>query len=213
MTWSMVQTLLQGALATIALSVCGTLLAVLVGVIAAIAAQSIAPLRWTVAVYVSFFRGTPLFIQILIIYFILPAIGLDVPRFVAGVVALGLNGGAHICEMIRGALTSIAPGQIEAARALAMPRFWIWARIILPQAFVLILPPLMVEFSALLKGSALVSVIGYVELTRAGHHLMATTSRPFAVFLTVAAMYFVMCFALAWLTRTIQRTTMAQYSL
>jgi polar amino acid transport system permease protein len=151
MTWSVAAALLDGALGTLALSICGTLLAILIGTAAAIAAQSVGPLRWSVAIYVSFFRGTPLFIQVLIIYFILPAIGLDVSRFVAGTIGLGLNGGAHICEMIRGALLAIAPGQVEAARALGLSRFWIWARIILPQAFVLILPPLMVEFSALLR--------------------------------------------------------------
>jgi polar amino acid transport system permease protein len=89
--------------------------------------------------------------------------------------------------------------------ALGLSRFWIWARIILPQAFVLILPPLMVEFSALLKGSALVSIIGYVELTRTAHYLMATTPRPFTLYLTVAAMYFIMCFALGLLTRQVQQ--------
>jgi His/Glu/Gln/Arg/opine family amino acid ABC transporter permease subunit len=208
-----VGTLAYGALSTIILSVCGTILAVALGVATAMAAQSIAPLRWMVAAYVSFFRGTPLLIQILIIFYILPGIGLSTSNFVAGVVALGLNGGAHICEMIRGALTAIAPGQIEAARALAMPRFWIWARIILPQTFVLILPPLMVEFAALLKGSALVSVIGYVELARVGHHLMSTTSYPFTVYAVVAVLYFVICFALGWLTRYMQRTTVAQYAL
>jgi polar amino acid transport system permease protein len=210
---SMVGTLAYGALSTIVLSVCGTILALAIGVAAAMAAQSIAPLRWIVAIYVSFFRGTPLLIQILIIFYILPGIGLSTSNLAAGVVALGLNGGAHICEMIRGALTAIAPGQIEAARALAISRFWMWARIILPQAFILIVPPLMVEFAALLKGSALVSVIGYVELARVGHHLMSTTSYPFTVYAIVAVLYFIMCFALGWFTRYIQRTTVAQYAL
>ncbi|HEY2147282.1 MAG TPA: ABC transporter permease subunit, partial [Pirellulales bacterium] len=86
MTWSVATALLDGALGTLALSICGTLLAILIGTAAAIAAQSVCPMRWSVAIYVSFFRGTPLFIQILIIYFILSAIGLDVSRFVAGTI-------------------------------------------------------------------------------------------------------------------------------
>jgi len=155
----------------------------------------------------SFIRGTPLLIQILIIYYILPAVGLDVPPFGAGVIALGVNGGAHIREIVRGALTAIPPGQIEAARALALPRRLIWARIILPQVFALVLPPLTVEFTALLKGSALISVIGYVELTRQSHYLLASTARPFTIFLITALLYFTMCFLLATATDRLQRRT------
>jgi polar amino acid transport system permease protein len=200
--------LLQGAVATLVLSFCGTLLASLIGVLAAIAAQSAAVLRWIVTVYVSFIRGTPLLIQVLVIYYLLPAVGLDVSPFGAGVVALGVNGGAHIREIIRGALTAIAPGQVEAARALAMPRPWIWARIVLPQVFALILPPLTVEFAALLKGSALISLVGYVELTRQAQYLLSTSAHPFAVWIATAALYFVMCLALAMLTRRLQRATL-----
>jgi polar amino acid transport system permease protein len=197
--------LLLGAVATLTLSLLGTILATIIGVAAAIAAQCGFILRWLITVYVSFIRGTPLLIQILIIYYILPAVGLDVPPFGAGVIALGVNGGAHIREIVRGALTAIPPGQIEAARALALPRRLIWARIILPQVFALVLPPLTVEFTALLKGSALISVIGYVELTRQSHYLLASTARPFTIFLITALLYFIMCFLLATATDRLQR--------
>jgi polar amino acid transport system permease protein len=179
-----------------------------VGVVAAILRQSaVPPLRWLVAIYVNIARGTPLFIQILIIYFLLPIVGIDVDRFTAGVMALGFNSGAYISEMIRGALTSIAPGQIEAARALAMPRHWIWLRIILPQTFALILPPMTVELTALLKGSALLSVIGVVELTRSAQYIIAVTFQPLHTWVEVVALYFIMCFALGLLTQYIQRAT------
>ena len=158
-----------------------------------------------ITVYVSFIRGTPLLIQILIIYYLLPAVGIDIPPFGAGVIALGVNGGAHIREIVRGALTAIPAGQIEAARALALPRRLIWTRIILPQVFALVLPPLTVEFSALLKGSALISVIGYVELTRQSQYLLASTAHPFIIWLLTALLYFAMCFALATVTDRIQR--------
>ena len=199
--------LLHGAVATLTVSLFGTILATIIGVAAAIAGQCGFILRWLITVYVSFIRGTPLLIQILIIYYILPAIGVDVPPFGAGVIALGINGGAHIREIVRGALTAIPPGQIEAARALALPRHLIWARIILPQVFALVLPPLTVEFSALLKGSALISVIGYVELTRQSHYLLASTARPFTIFLITALLYFIMCFLLATATDRLQRRT------
>jgi His/Glu/Gln/Arg/opine family amino acid ABC transporter permease subunit len=197
--------LLHGAVATLALSLLGTILATIMGVAAAIAAQCGSILRWLITVYVSFIRGTPLLIQILIIYYILPAVGIDIPTFGAGVIALGVNGGAHIREIVRGALTAIPPGQIEAARALALPRRLIWTRIILPQVFALVLPPLTVEFSALLKGSALISVIGYVELTRQSQYLLASTAQPFIIWLLTALLYFAMCFALATVTDRIQR--------
>jgi len=197
--------LLHGAAATLALSLLGTILATAIGVAAAIAAQCGSILRWLITVYVSFIRGTPLLIQILIIYYILPAVGIDIPPFGAGVIALGVNGGAHIREIVRGALTAIPAGQIEAARALALPRRLIWTRIILPQVFALVLPPLTVEFSALLKGSALISVIGYVELTRQSQYLLASTAQPFIIWLLTALLYFAMCFALATVTDRIQR--------
>jgi polar amino acid transport system permease protein len=205
--------LLHGAVATLTLSLCATVLATIIGVIAAIAAQSSTVLRWLVVLYVSFIRGTPLLIQVLVIFYILPAVGIDVPPFGAGLVALGVNGGAHIREIIRGALTTIPPGQVEAARALALPRPWIWARIILPQIFAIILPPLTVEFSALLKGSALVSVVGYVELTRQAQYLLSTTARPFTIWIMTALLYFAMCYTLAILTRHLQRATMRRRAL
>jgi polar amino acid transport system permease protein len=199
--------LLEGALATLALSLLGTVLATAIGVVAAVIGQQGPVLGALVSIYVSFIRGTPLLIQVFVIYYILPSIGIDLPALAAGAIALGINGGAHIREMIRGALTSIAPGEIEAGRALAMPRFWIWTRIILPQLFILVLPPLTVEFSALLKGSALISVIGYVELTRQAQYLLATSAHPYQIWLLTAALYFVMCFALTLLTRRLQHAT------
>jgi His/Glu/Gln/Arg/opine family amino acid ABC transporter permease subunit len=164
-------------------------------------------LRGFVRVYISFARGTPLFIQIMLVFFVLPSLGFDIPRFCAGVIALSLNSGAYIAEMIRGGLTAIPKGQVEAARALAMPRTLLWRHIILPQVLTLILPPLTVEFTGLLKGSALLAVIGIVELTRSGQQMVATTYKPLEIWLMVGIIYFVMCYALAALTRYLERTT------
>ena len=204
--------LLNGAFATLILALCATVLATLIGVVATVTAQVSAPLRWLVALYVSFIRGTPLLIQILVIYYMLPAIGLDVPPFGAGVIALGLNGGAHIREILRGALTSVPSGQVEAARALALPRVWIWLRIILPQLFAIVLPPLTVEFSALLKGSALISVVGYVELTRQAQYLLSTTATPYRIWIMTGLLYLVMCLGLAALARLLQQATLRRGS-
>jgi polar amino acid transport system permease protein len=109
--------------------------------------------------------------------------------------------------MIRGGLTAIPRGQVEAARALSMPRPLIWRHVILPQVMALILPPLTVEFTSLLKASALLSVIGVVELTRTGQQAVAATFHPLEIWVAVGALYFVMCFALAALTSRVERAT------
>lgn len=200
--------LLEGAKLTLSISLLAILLGVPVGIGIFIGLQSGgAILRKAIGLYVSFARGTPLFIQILIVYYLLPSIGLDIPSFFAAVIALSLNSGAYISEMIRGGLTAVPKGQIEAARALAMPRRLIWRRITLPQIFALILPPLTVEFTALLKASALVSVIGVIELTRTAQQIVAATYRPIEIWLVVGALYFIMCYTLGAFTRRIERAT------
>ena len=200
--------LLQGALVTLEVSLLAIALGLPVGVGLAVAMQSrLRLLRAFVRAYISFARGTPLFIQIMLVFFVLPSLGLDLPRFCAGVIALSLNSGAYIAEMIRGGLTAIPRGQVEAARALSMPRTLMWRHIILPQVLTLILPPLTVEFTGLLKGSALLAVIGIVELTRSGQQMVAATFKPLEIWLTVGIFYFVMCYALAALTRYLERTT------
>ncbi len=200
--------LLEGAKLTLSMTLLAILLGVPVGIGLFIGLQSGgAVLRKAISLYISFARGTPLFIQILVVYYLLPSIGLDIPSFFAAVIALSLNSGAYISEMIRGGLTAIPRGQIEAARALAMPRRLIWRRITLPQIFALILPPLTVEFTALLKASALVSVIGVIELTRTAQQIVAATFRPIEIWIAVGLIYFVMCYALGALTRRIERGT------
>ena len=200
--------LLQGAVMTLETSLLAIALGLPVGIALAVAQRArLCMLRGFVSVYISFARGTPLFIQIMLVFFVLPSLGFDIPRFCAGVIALSLNSGAYIAEMIRGGLTAIPKGQVEAARALSMPRSLMWRHIILPQVLALILPPLTVEFTGLLKGSALLAVIGIVELTRTGQQMVAATFKPLEIWLMVGIFYFVMCYALAALTRYLERTT------
>lgn len=203
--------LLEGAKVTMAASIFAILLGTLVGISAGVAEQSrFVLLRAISAFYVSIIRGTPLYIQILVIYFLLPAIGLDIPRFSTGVLALALNSGAYISQMISGALTAIPKGQIEAARALAMPTASVWRRIVIPQALRLIVPPLTVEFTALVKNSAFLSVIGVVELTRTAQQIISVSFKPTQTWLVVAGIYFVMCFVIGLLARRFERATGAQ---
>ena len=202
--------LLQGALVTITVSLLAVMLGLILGVLVMLGRRSgYKVLRALVVAYISIVRGTPLFIQILIVYYGLPAFGLDIPRFESGVIALSLNSGAYISEMIRGGLMAIPKGQLDAAKAVGMRSGLIWRRITLPQVFVLILPPLTMEFTGLLKASALLSVIGLVELTRRAQEVIGETLRSPEVWLTTAGLYFVMCFALGAVTRRLEKSAAA----
>jgi|SRR5688500_11162666 polar amino acid transport system permease protein len=203
--------LVEGAKVTLAASLLAIVLGTIIGVLAGVAEQSRhRSLRLLVGFYISVIRGTPLYIQILVIFFLLPAIAVDLPRFATGVLALALNSGAYISQMIAGALTAIPTGQIEAARALAMPSRAIWRRIMIPQALRLILPPLTIEFTALVKNSAFLSVIGVIELTRTAQQIVSVTFRPTQTWVVVAAIYFVLCFAIGLLARKLEQATSAQ---
>lgn len=163
-------------------------------------------LRWTAAMYVSFVRGTPLLVQIFLIYYALPGLlQIDVPAFAAGVLALSLNSGAFATEILRGALTAISKGQFEAAQALGLSRFATWRHVALPQLIRHALPPLINELTMLVKASTLLSVITVVELTRTAQEIMNVTYRPVEAFVTAAAIYFVMLFALASYSRWLER--------
>jgi polar amino acid transport system permease protein len=200
--------LLKGAWFTLSVSLLAILLGTAVGIALTLALQAgIAPLRIVVRVYISFVRGTPLFIQIFIVYFVLPRVGLNVSNFVAGVLALSLNSAAYISEMLRGGLTALPRGQIEAARAVGMSELLIWRRIILPQIFVFILPPLTIEFTGLVKASSLLMIIGVIELTRTAQQLISTTYRSIEIWLTVGAIYFVLCFGLGLIARKVESAT------
>ncbi len=202
--------LIRGARLTLEVSLFAIALGLVVGVLLTIIRQSrIKPLEAAASIYISLMRGTPLFIQILIVYFGLSEIGVDLPRFLAGVIALSLNSGAYITEMIRGGLTAIPPGQRDAAKALGMPNRYLWGHILLPQVLFLIMPPLTIEFTGLLKASALLSVIGVVELTRTSQEIIIGTFRPVELWLTAATFYFVMCFVLGAVARRFERVAAA----
>lgn len=202
--------LVRGARLTLEVSVLAISLGLIVGIVLTLIRQTrIRILGVAASTYISLVRGTPLFVQILLVYFGLSAIGIDLPRFYAGVIALSLNSGAYITEMIRGGLAAVHPGQRDAAKALGMPGRYIWGHILLPQVLFLILPPLAMEFTGLLKASALLSVIGVVELTRTAQQIIIDTFRPVEVWLTTATLYFLMCFALGAVTRRLERVAAA----
>jgi polar amino acid transport system permease protein len=198
--------MLKGALITLEISIIGALLGIIVGFILILMRMSpLRPIKYLAEIYISIFRGTPLLLQIFFIYYALPGLlGIDLPPFIAGVLALSLNSGAFVTEVLRGGISAVPSGQFEGASALGLKRRVIWGRIILPQVFIMILPPLTNELTMLVKASPLLSVITVVELTRTAQQIMILTYRPVEVILAAATLYFIICFMLTRLTHRLQ---------
>lgn len=189
-------TLLQGAVVTVVLTAIATVLGMALGSLIGIARlSSLTPLRLAARVYVDFFRGTPLLVQLFMIYFGLPALvrGLGLTftfsREVAAILALSLNSAAYIAEIVRGAIQSIERGQHEASESLGLGASQTMQYVIFPQAFRRMIPPLGNEFITLLKDTSLVAVIGFEELFRRGQLIVATNFRPFEIYAGVALVY------------------------
>jgi polar amino acid transport system permease protein len=198
--------LLEAAWTTLYVSLFGILLGQIIGALVCVARQSGSRIADAVGgVYVSFFRGLPLLIQLLLIYYFLPLIGIDVPAMAAAIGALGLASGAYVSEIYRGALNAVPVGQSEAALSLGFSGPTIWRRILLPQAFRLSVPPLINELILLLKASSLISVVGVAELTRTSQTISASTYRPLEIYLAAAAIYLVINGCLALLGTALER--------
>ena len=161
-------------------------------------------MRRFAAVWVSFLRGVPLLVQLLLVYYLLPVIGVDVPAMVAAVVTVGICASAYISEIWRGAIAALPPGQAEAAVAIGMSPRDIWTRVILPQAISLSLPALVNELILLVKASSLVSVVGIMEITRASQAQAATTYRPLEVYIAAACIYLAINLCLAGIGRYLE---------
>lgn len=169
-------------------------LGIVIGLFAGIARICrVKPLRWISAVYVDFFRGTPLLVQIFLFYFAVPVItGQRIDPYVAAVGSCGINSGAYIAEIVRAGIQSIDEGQMEAGRSLGMTWTQTMRYVIVPQAMKRVIPPLGNEFIALLKDSSLVSVIGFEELTRRGQLIIAKTYGSLEIWFSVAIIYLAM---------------------
>ncbi|WP_418743043.1 amino acid ABC transporter permease [Dialister invisus] len=191
--------LLMGAGVTIEITAFSVAIGFLIGLFVGIARISqFKILQIMAAVYADCIRGTPLLVQIFLIYFALPmAIGQRVEPFIAAVAACGINSGAYVSEIFRAGIQAIDVGQMEAGRSLGLTWWQTMRFIILPQAFKKILPPLGNEFIAMLKDSSLVSVIGFEELTRRGQLIIAQTYGSFEIWMTVAVLYLIMTMAIS----------------
>jgi His/Glu/Gln/Arg/opine family amino acid ABC transporter permease subunit len=145
-----------------------------------------------IAVVISFVRGTPLLIQIFIAYYVLPAVGLDLSPEVAGVAAITFNSMVFVSETMRGGLSTIDPGQIEASTALGLKPRAIWQKVVLPQLFRRIVPVLVNEATIVVKGTALLSVITVVEVLRTAQQMASASYRPFETLVGAALIFLVL---------------------
>lgn len=142
--------------------------------------------------YVALVRGTPLLVQLFIWFFGLPYLGMNLPAFFCGIVGMGMYSGAYVSEIVRGAIQSVARGQLEAARSLGMPDRMAMRQVILPQALVRMIPPLGNEFIALIKNSSLVSLLTIADLMHEGQKIIGVSYRSLEVYLAIALVYFVL---------------------
>ncbi|QRF68694.1 amino acid ABC transporter permease [Ponticoccus alexandrii] len=191
---------------TLLISISGIAIAIVLGTfICAARIGASKPLRMLSGLYISAFRGVPLLVQLLLFFYLLPRIGLDLPALHAAILAVGMCAAAYVAEILRSALQSIPSGQTEAAEALGISPFALWRRILIPQALRLGLPSLINELILLVKVSSLASVVGIGELTRVSQNIAGQTYRPLEIYLTAALIYFVINFVLAQLGRYAER--------
>jgi arginine/lysine/histidine/glutamine transport system substrate-binding and permease protein len=202
-TWSF---FLRGVRMTAVMAVSSLMFGLPLGLALALArVQSKRLVSTPAAVYVEVMRGTPLLVQILFVYFVLPSVGVNLPAYASGILALTLNASAYISEVIRAGILSVDPGQMEAARALGMSYWQAMRRIILPQTFRRVVPPLTNEGIALLKDSSLVSVIGLTELARTGQELASRYAAPLTIWPLVAILYLALTFPLTRVAEYLER--------
>jgi His/Glu/Gln/Arg/opine family amino acid ABC transporter permease subunit len=181
--------LLKGALLTIFFSATSEIIGIIVGLTTSvIRVTRIKVLSQLAVVYVDLFRGTPLLMQIIFVYYALPYLGINLPAVVAGIVALSVNSGAYVSEIFRAGIESIDKGQTEAARSLGMSYMQAMRYVVIPQTIKRVLPPLTNEFVALIKDSSLLSVIAIAELMRTAKEMMTWKMNPSS--LTAAAVIY-----------------------
>ena len=198
--------ILLGVAWTVGITVAAAILSFIGGVIFAVIAlyapwiirQPFRLVEWV-------FMGTPLLLQLFLIYFGLVQIGIDLPAFVAGIIGLGLHFAVYNSELIQTAIVAVDKGQMEAARTLGLSRGQALRKVVIPQAVRDVIPPIGNNMIALLKDSALVSVIGVSELTLSAQRVIGKTYRPFEFYILAAAFYYVINLCMEWVQRKIER--------
>jgi polar amino acid transport system permease protein len=205
-TWSALPQLLHGAVITVEVALAAMALSLVVATALTILQHS--GNRFALAfirAYISYARGTPLLIQIFIIFYIVPLSGLSFSPVFAGILALALSSAAFTTEIMRGGLAAIPKAQFDAAQALGLGAPTTWLHVVLPQMFNLILPPLVNEFTLVIKATPLISVITVVELMRIAQQIYNENFRPFEVLLGVGLIFFALNFFLTRVAGLLER--------
>ena len=185
-----IPTLTHGLLVTLKIAGFGCGIGLLLGTLLALAQTSpLRVLRILVNIYVTIIRGTPMLIQILCAYYVLPQLGITIPELWSAILAIGLNSAAYISQIIRSGIAAVGIGQFEAAQALGFSKIDTIRYIVLPQAIRTVLPALGNEFITLIKDSALASVIGVAELTKEGRLIISKTHDAISIYFALAVFY------------------------
>ncbi|MEU6228429.1 amino acid ABC transporter permease [Streptomyces sp. NPDC047042] len=205
--WSNRELYVSGLWATVLLSLAAIATGTLLGlVVAAVRTSRIPVLAQLARGYLEVFRGTPLLIQMLFLYFGAAYLGLvGITVFGAALLALTLYQGAYIAEIFRAGIEAVPRGQWEAARVLGLPRVQTFVSVILPQTRAIVLPPLVGQYLSLIKDTSIAVVIGYVELVRQGQAVIDRVGDPATSYLAVSVLYFVVCYPLSLLVRRMER--------
>jgi polar amino acid transport system permease protein len=198
--------ILRGALVTIELTLMGSVLALAMAFIAGLGRLSRHfAVRALATAYIEFFRGTSIFVQLFWVYFVLPLAGFELTPLQAGVLGLGLNVGAYGAEVVRGAVQSIGKEQYEACVALNLGRWQGMRHVILPQAFLVMLPTFGNNAIELLKATSVVSLISLADMTFQAQVVRAQTGDTLFPFATILILYFAMASAISWAIRALER--------
>jgi polar amino acid transport system permease protein len=198
--------LLRGAWVTLYLSLISTSIGMMLGLLVGVARVSrLRAIRATATVYTEVIRGTPLLMQLIVLYYGLPSVGINLEAVEAGIIGLSANSAAYVGEIFRAGIQSVGRGQREAGIASGLTRMQTMRFIILPQAFRLVLPPLTNEFVTMLKDSSLVSTLAIAELLRTGREIVAWKVNVFSPFAGVTLLYLAMTLPLTHLARYMER--------
>lgn len=198
--------LLKGLTTTLVVSLSAIALGLVLGVLLAFGLTSRYRLvRWPCGLYRSFWRGTPILLQLLLVYYLLPEIGIEIAPISAAILTLTLNTAAFQAEIFRSGISHIPTGQIEAARMAGISAWQTRRRIIMPQVFRLTLPPLTNEIITILKNSSLISVIAVTELMRVSEQIASRTFQPLETYLAAALLYLAVNLVLARLSAYLER--------
>lgn len=199
--------LLRGTLLTVRICLLSSFFGCIIGIIAGFGINSKSKLLRSICkFYVNLLRGVPLLIILFFIYFAIPIMsGFHISQEIASIGGLAIYAGAYIGEIVYGAINSIPKGQFEASESLGMTTFQKYYYIIFPQAFRIMLPALVGFIIGLIKDSSLVSVIGYVDLTKQGRIVSNLTMQPMMTFLYVGFIYFILCFSLSKFEQRIEK--------